>query len=434
LSKYNAEGLEIFSLRYPSEDTYDYYWEFKPTSLDITEDGKILVSSTKSVIKSDIDGVSIKETYVNADSDIKAINSINSLSYLIHTQNSIYKSDSTFAFLDSISFTENILKTIIIKDTVYTFFNTHVIRLDTILTLIDTLISASEFEFQKMEFYEGNIWIKGNDLDSIKLLHINSSNNIDTLTFELLAYVREFIVAKNNYTFIGNSFSNQIALYNYDTSDIASIHPNLPDIEIVDFNIDGITIDYVTLPETTFAIGYSFNTELTIKNNGFNTLNTFSIYADLNGGMNCAQNYLYQKFTDLEILPNQQYTINLRRAYQEGVQANQLCFECLAPNSKLETAISNNSLCKKFVITDIENKTQLNFKVYPNPVKDYLTIENSNFNIKSIELIEINGRLIINKTTSEQKIKLELGSLKSGLYILKINSIDNFEAKIIVKE
>jgi hypothetical protein len=100
----------------------------------------------------------------------------------------------------------------------------------------------------------------------------------------------------------------------------------------------------------------------------------------------------------------------------------------------LETAISNNSLCKKFVITDIENKTQLNFKVYPNPVKDYLTIENSNFNIKSIELIEINGRLIINKTTSEQKIKLELGSLKSGLYILKINSIDNFEAKIIVKE
>lgn len=434
LSKYNAEGLEIFSLRYPSEDTYDYYWEFKPTSLNITEDGKILISSNISVIKSDIDGVSIKETFIKADSDIEAINSINSLSYLIHTQSSIYKSDSAFVLLDSISFTENINKTLIINDTIYTLFSTYLLRMDTSLTLIDTLIRASEFEFQKMEFYGGNIWIKGNDLDSIKLLNIKNSISIDTLTFELLADVREFIVANNNYTFIGNSFSNQIAVYNYNTSDIGSINPNLPDLTIVDFNIDSIIIDYITLPETTFAYGYSFNTELTIKNSGTDTLNTFSIYLDLNGGMNCAQNYLYQKFTDLEILPNQLYTVNLRRAYQEGVQANELCFECLAPNSELETDITNNSLCKKFVITDIENKTQLNFIVYPNPTKDFLYIESPNFELKIIELTDMNGRLLIKRAASEQKIKFEIGNLKSGIYILKINSIDNSDAKIIVKE
>jgi hypothetical protein len=270
--------------------------------------------------------------------------------------------------------------------------------------------------------------------DSIKLVNLQSFENPITFTFPILANSIEFIVSEDGYSFIGNSFTNQIGIYNFhpDNAEIEDVV--LPDIELLDFNIDNISIAYYQFQEDSFAMGYSFNTELTVKNSGNNTIHSFAIYSDLHGDMNCVENYFYQKFSDLEILPGQTHKVQLQRAYEDGVNNNQLCFQCVAPNSNLEILTNNNSLCKTFTITSVKNEIISNVKVYPNPVSDYLTIENPDQNFKSIEIFDIYGKLLIRGLVSGQSVRIETANLTSGLYILKINSDDKTKTQLIMKK
>ncbi len=150
--------------------------------------------------------------------------------------------------------------------------------------------------------------------------------------------------------------------------------------------------------------------------------------------MNCAQNYFYQKISGFELLPGQAQTFKLKRAYQEDINNNQLCFECLAPNSKLEKLTDNNTLCKTFTITGIENKVQSVLKVYPNPFSEYLIIENTDLNMKTIELTDISGRTLIHRATADQRITIKTNGLKPGPYIIKINSEGKTNTRLIIRE
>ncbi len=76
------------------------------------------------------------------------------------------------------------------------------------------------------------------------------------------------------------------------------------------------------------------------------------------------------------------------------------------------------------------------FKVYPNPVKNQLTIENSNsLIINQIELYSINGELVqaLKNVTSKQNT-INLESANSGIYILKIQTPKQNYFRKIVKD
>lgn len=432
VSKYDKDGTEIFSIGYP-DAPHASYFEFEPKNIDLISDGTILVSSKNSIVKSNIRGTEIKEYNIALESPINAIQSINPVSYLINTQYKIYKTDSSLILLDSIEFSNSINKLLVINDTVFALFESYLARLDSSLNIIDTFITSS-VDLSNMEYYENEFWVQISSSDSLRLIKLQKFETSDTLTFPTLMNNTEFIVSKNNFTFVGNSFTNQIGICNFqiESSEIETIF--LPDIELIDFDIDSIVFDYVQIKEDSFARGYSFNTELTIKNNGNDTITTFAVYSDLHGGMNCAQNYFYQKFIDLEILPGQTQTLNLRRVYEDGVNNNQLCLLCMAPNSELEIETNNNSLCKTFTIAGIKNKIQTNLKVYPNPISDYLILEQPDLGEKNIEIIDINGNVLIKRVSTEQRIRIETSNLVTGLYIVKLKMGDKINTQLIMKE
>lgn len=56
--------------------------------------------------------------------------------------------------------------------------------------------------------------------------------------------------------------------------------------------------------------------------------------------------------------------------------------------------------------------------IYPNPAKDFIKIENIK-NTK-IEIVNIQGQNIINKTINSNNTKINIKNLKSGIYFLKI--------------
>ena len=432
LSKFDRNGNEIFSIGYPNSP-HDYYFEFEPKNIDLVTDGTILVSSTNSIVKSNISGTEIKEYKVVLESQINAIQSMNNVSYLINTQNKIYKTDSSLVLVDSVEFVNSINKLLVLNDTLFSLFDSYMVRMDSSLNIIDTIITSSVV-LSNMEYYENDLWVQISSLDSIKLIKLQDFGISDTLTFPILMNNAVFIVSKNNFTFIGNSFTNQIGICNFqiETTKIETV--SLPNIELLDFDIDSIVLDYVQMQEDSFARGYSFNTKLSIRNNGEETIHTLAVYSDLHGGMNCAQNYFYQKFTDLEILSGQTQTLNLKRAYEDGIYNNQLCFQLMAPNAKLEIEVNDNSICKTFTITGIKNETLTNLKVYPNPISDYLILEQPDLGEKNVEIVDINGKVLIKRVSSEQTIRIETANLKPGLYIVKIKMGEKINTQLVMKE
>jgi hypothetical protein len=68
----------------------------------------------------------------------------------------------------------------------------------------------------------------------------------------------------------------------------------------------------------------------------------------------------------------------------------------------------------------VQNNFITIFKIVPNPVKEWFSIE-SNFHFESInvEIIDIDGKIVL---LSEAVLKMNVSSLKNGLYFLKFKT------------
>ncbi|AWH85201.1 hypothetical protein HYN59_08730 [Flavobacterium album] len=72
-------------------------------------------------------------------------------------------------------------------------------------------------------------------------------------------------------------------------------------------------------------------------------------------------------------------------------------------------------------------------KVYPNPVKDIVTIS-ANSNIKSIQLYDIQGRLLQSATANDVHTTIDLSSRASGIYFVKVLTDKGIKVEKAVKE
>lgn len=111
-----------------------------------------------------------------------------------------------------------------------------------------------------------------------------------------------------------------------------------------------------------------------------------------------------------------------------------MCFECLAPNSKIETNTGNNTLCKTFEIVGIADNEKSFVKIYPNPAHDFIIIDDQESELKGIELTDIYGRIILIQATIEPLTKIDMYHLTPGIYIIKLVTVNGFETHIIIRE
>lgn len=74
---------------------------------------------------------------------------------------------------------------------------------------------------------------------------------------------------------------------------------------------------------------------------------------------------------------------------------------------------------------------RLDFKAYPNPVKDYLVFS-GNLKIKSVELISYSGQKLSEFTLTNGKVNLS--NLKKGFYILKLDTDKGEKTIKIIKD
>ncbi len=84
--------------------------------------------------------------------------------------------------------------------------------------------------------------------------------------------------------------------------------------------------------------------------------------------------------------------------------------------------------------TDIFDKqNNSNLKIYPNPTKGILFIENNSFEINEIEIYDLYGKLILKKEIRNIKENINLTSLPAGVYFLGIKNENSYYLQKIIK-
>jgi hypothetical protein len=79
-------------------------------------------------------------------------------------------------------------------------------------------------------------------------------------------------------------------------------------------------------------------------------------------------------------------------------------------------------------ITDIDEIAKIN--IYPNPAKDFLKIEIQEYIDDNLIITDLTGKTLITKAVTSNNIEIDVSSLNSGLYLIKIGG---YIGKFIIK-
>jgi len=86
--------------------------------------------------------------------------------------------------------------------------------------------------------------------------------------------------------------------------------------------------------------------------------------------------------------------------------------------------------CKGIInVDDSTNDDKMDFHLYPNPVVDLLSID-ADFKLGNVKIYNLLGSLVLSDFVEDNKVKINLSFLASGLYIAEINNI----RKLLVKK
>jgi hypothetical protein len=72
--------------------------------------------------------------------------------------------------------------------------------------------------------------------------------------------------------------------------------------------------------------------------------------------------------------------------------------------------------------------------VYPNPNTGVFTIQSNVTSIKTIEVIDLTGRVLSSKISSSDKVDFNINTLANGIYYVRIQTDKTVEVIKIVKQ
>lgn len=72
-------------------------------------------------------------------------------------------------------------------------------------------------------------------------------------------------------------------------------------------------------------------------------------------------------------------------------------------------------------VSDIENR---NIVIYPNPANDYIQFSTEDIKVQSISVMDITGRVVMQKSQFRNGQHIEVSALPEGIYILSANMVD----------
>ncbi|NOQ27345.1 MAG: T9SS type A sorting domain-containing protein [Bacteroidales bacterium] len=177
----------------------------------------------------------------------------------------------------------------------------------------------------------------------------------------------------------------------------------------------------------------STNIEDTILNNGSNIRAGFIAKYSLSGNFIYVDNLLTENNLNIETAKIEDININNNNIYVTG--------NFYPPSTFLNTTIPtvyNNT--NHFFLASLNTNSTTNFSkiysnkidFYPNPAQDYIIVE-LEIEKNIISICDLKGNILISEKNSRINNKIDISSLKKGLYILKIWTNNEFYIDKFIK-
>lgn len=242
---------------------------------------------------------------------------------------------------------------------------------------------------------DGEIQIS--EAESVLKLNIANKNISSLNGIEYFTNLTELRCEENNLTEL--VLSHNLELYNLFCND-----NQLSNLNVINcINLNRIHCNYNNLTELDFSLNsnlYAINcddnqlTSLNVKNG--NNTNLFQMWCDYNTNLLCIQ------------VDNVTYSNN-------------------ATNWVKEDSAMYSEMCENLSIEDVLNSKSI--KLFPNPVKNTLSIETTE-DITNIKIYSINGKLLIQE---KNNLNIDLSKLDKGLYFIQFYINEEIVSKEIIK-
>ena len=189
-------------------------------------------------------------------------------------------------------------------------------------------------------------------------------------------------------------------------------------LDITEFTCDNLGENTVTLTgEDEFGNSASATAIVAVEDNLAPSLTTQDITLDLAGN------------ASISILPNDvldQVTDNCTNSENITLSLDVDTFTSTGTYTVSLTGVDEEgnsiSMSAQVVVDDTLGTNDVNFNsglsLYPNPAIDRITIEHQNSPIDQVDVFDINGRLV----KASREVQLDVSSLSSGVYIVKVRS------------
>lgn len=272
---------------------------------------------------------------------------------------------------------------------------------------------------------------------SINAVTLNSSSNTNcdgSATLTITGGVSPYIVSGDT-------------IYN-GTLQLDSLCPGIYSTTATDSNGDVVTIGYIIATDST-----------TIISNPFTSSGSVSIDTTANGIVeNCIINYQLidsANVTGVNIIAADSVIVNYTIYYNNGsteviTEVYQFNFGAGVYTVILDLFCPNKSTFNFLKVIDeinfdpsmigtswylnLENKTELEINIYPNPFNSDITIQLTKEDNYNITLFDISGKLVLSsRFENTNEIKLDALDLSKGQYILRIQNDDTIITRKIVK-
>ncbi len=90
--------------------------------------------------------------------------------------------------------------------------------------------------------------------------------------------------------------------------------------------------------------------------------------------------------------------------------------------------------CYEYGTAGLNNWTKSGVKIYPNPAQNYVHIQQTEAKPISISIIDMQGKIILQKNIQKSLERINVSNLPKGTYLISIKKSENTYQKILLKE
>jgi hypothetical protein len=441
LHKFDPSGNVIFTTSYPKPVEL-FQQLIHPTGIIAHDEWGVIVSAglndndTDRIIKFDTDGNFLWDKHY--DFLIDQIVYTDSGYFAIRTESNVILAAPLGELQDTFELEQPAIGMVYLDHKLYLATSGEVFSLDTETGEKESILfTIPESPFSILNVFSNSLWVLS---ESNNRVHISNpmSDEMEVYDLPLPAFsIQNFFITDNEIILTGSNQQGLMAAIAYGRE---NNHPDAfwPDIELVDFEISNTEIIYVTdAPWEGIIDGFRFDTQITIRNNGDEPIEWFWLQSDREGGFNCGRHYYYELIKDLTIEPHQEISFDIGRTadYQIPGTNTRVCYKVIAPNSRLESNVANNLICKTFDITSVPDLSQqIRWVVYPNPVTNHLNVHLAGEENLNYSIWDLSGKLIMSGFLWGGENTVDLTQLPKGIYILHAISHSQFFIKKIIKD